>query len=309
MAVEATPPFHNPLERLGHAVREVPAWAGRHWKSLLLIAATGGITGSLYFLHDSGTQKAPVQPNNPVTDTFKPSNPDLNAAVPAIPTETPIPTATASATPEPPKPTATPEPPKPLPEVINNQTVKFVSLSANEVQNMIDAAKQKGEHKISSPEELKNKPALSLVEVKNVRGWSGLALTASQPGIYDIPALEEGKVDELFDKGIPSIMGLADQKTNQILSGVVLPEAKINNQVNFRIQKGDTVIVGQTIATVDYNPNNEIWKNFIKNCKAQGNVGIPENTIALFTTETGKSLTIKSLLTASDGSLVTTSSK
>ena len=115
MAVEATPPFQNPLERIGHTVREVPAWAGRHWKSLALtVAALGGAGYVSIQLARPYTPDTQIKTTVPVSDTLKPADPgsDSEVIIPAIPTPTevtvtPSPTAkpaeTATAVPEPPK--------------------------------------------------------------------------------------------------------------------------------------------------------------------------------------------------------------
>ena len=116
MAVEATPPFQNPLERIGHTVREVPAWAGRHWKSLALtVAALGGAGYVSIQLARPYTPDTQVKTTVPVSDTFKPADPGLDSEVliPAIPT--PTETATPSPTAKPTE-TAIPEPTKAPPK-------------------------------------------------------------------------------------------------------------------------------------------------------------------------------------------------
>lgn len=79
MAHAEVPPFHNPLERLGDTVREIPVWMGRHWKSVLLITAAGGAAGSLYLLNDRGPQNPAVAPTGTSIDlgarTIMPASP------------------------------------------------------------------------------------------------------------------------------------------------------------------------------------------------------------------------------------------
>lgn len=60
MAHAEVPPFLNPLERLGHTVKTVPAWAGRHWKSLSLAVTALGGTGYLLITHSSVSIEPPA---------------------------------------------------------------------------------------------------------------------------------------------------------------------------------------------------------------------------------------------------------
>ena len=116
MAHAEVPPFHNPLERLGETVREIPAWAGRHWKSLTLtLAALGGAGYVSIQLARPYTPDTQVKTTVPVSDTFKPADPGLDSEVliPAIPT--PTETATPSPTAKPTE-TAIPEPTKAPPK-------------------------------------------------------------------------------------------------------------------------------------------------------------------------------------------------
>lgn len=115
---EGAPHFpRTPLPNIRGALR----WAGDNWKQvgLAIAIAAGGIY--LLLAHDKGPQKAPVQPANPATDTFKPANPDpgvgSEVVIPTPPTEVTPAAGGASASPEPP-PTQEPTkaPPTPITE-------------------------------------------------------------------------------------------------------------------------------------------------------------------------------------------------
>ena len=93
MAHVRTPEFPKPYEPVRHLNHGVPAWLGRHWKSLSLVAATlvGGT--SLYLARDSGPQNPPRQPTAAAA-AFKPVEPG-SAGLPPVPTlEAPSPTST-----------------------------------------------------------------------------------------------------------------------------------------------------------------------------------------------------------------------
>lgn len=68
-----TPPFHNPLEKVNHTIREIPVWAHKHWKSLGL--ATVATLGSAYLLANRGeTPENPVvTPASAAGDSFDPN--------------------------------------------------------------------------------------------------------------------------------------------------------------------------------------------------------------------------------------------
>lgn len=102
MAHSRTPEFPKPYEHPGHIGHGIPAWLGRHWKSLSLVAATfiGGV--SLYLAKDNGPQNPPRQPTTSASDPI--NKPDLGIGV-VMPQET----ATSTPPPEPTK-KLTPEP-------------------------------------------------------------------------------------------------------------------------------------------------------------------------------------------------------
>ncbi len=109
----ATTPEHAP--HIPH-LRLPDIRGGFRWandNSLTLGLALAIAAGGTYFIasHD---QKPPIKPTTGVSDTFKPPESEF-VVVPAIPTEIP-PTATASPTPEPPKPTPTEAPLTPTAE-------------------------------------------------------------------------------------------------------------------------------------------------------------------------------------------------
>lgn len=79
MAVEAPlSPLNNPLERLGRTVKAVPAWAGRHWKSLSLAVTALGGGGYLLINHD--LNPASATNNNEVS--LSSSEPPMDNALP-----------------------------------------------------------------------------------------------------------------------------------------------------------------------------------------------------------------------------------
>ena len=139
---------HNPLERLGHRVREIPAWAGRHWKSLALtLAALGGAGYASYLLARPYTPDTQVKTTIPVSDTFNRPDSGLGVIIPVTPTEIP-PTATAPPSPEPtaaptvnPTETATPAPLKEKPTSLTAENFsEFVTtVSQEEFQKLTQA--------------------------------------------------------------------------------------------------------------------------------------------------------------------------
>lgn len=81
MARAEVPPLHNPLERLGHTVRAIPLWAGRHWESLSLAAAAVAGGGYILITHDRGPQNPPVTPNT-TGDTFNRPDSGIDVIIP-----------------------------------------------------------------------------------------------------------------------------------------------------------------------------------------------------------------------------------
>lgn len=205
----------------------------------------------------------PAQATEPTTKAVATST-----ATPEAP-----PTATASPTLGPTEVPPTPEPPKPLPEVINNQTVKFVTLSPPEVQKMIKETKVGNELKFPLPAILQQDG----VEAKIIHTKAGeqvIALTVTKEGIYNLPALFDGTV----------------ARGNRVFPyyDLTLPTS-----TKASAKQGESFTVGRNMYTVEYNegikntPEYQAYRNFAQ----QTYVDLPENTIAVlavFTIDTSQ---------------------
>lgn len=77
-----TPLFHDYLERLGHTVHEIPAWAGRHWKSLSLVVIASAGGGYMLITNGRGPDNPPIQPTASASDTFNRSDSGLDVTIP-----------------------------------------------------------------------------------------------------------------------------------------------------------------------------------------------------------------------------------
>lgn len=73
MARVEIPIFRHPMESLGHALHDTPAWLGRHWKSLTLaLAAIGGGAIAVSQLARPYTPDTQARNTTPTSDPVKP---------------------------------------------------------------------------------------------------------------------------------------------------------------------------------------------------------------------------------------------
>lgn len=180
-----------------------------------------------------------------------------------------IPTFTPEASP-----TATPEV-KPLPEVISNQTVKFVTPPVEEVQKIDDELKSKGEFKINLPEAIKDNN-LSVQEVHAKNGRTLLAVTASREGTYNFPILSGGKIDKVRAGVISNFSSLGVLTSNNEVWFYFFPTPS-----QAFVKEGEIVKIGQEAISTDYNPNTQNGQIFTKFLETQISNNTPHNTVVL----------------------------
>lgn len=223
-------------------------------------------------------------------------------------TSTVISTPEASATPplpEPPTPTASPAPdkPKPLPEVINNQTAKFVIPSLEKVKIMEDEAKAKGEIRLALPDIIKSRN-LSVQEVHAKQGYTWLAITASEKGSYNLPVILEGIVFRA-NAGKPSnFSSFSVRYDNTEVYAYIFPAPG-----KAFLKAGEPAHLGQDAVSIDYDPDSPKGQIFTKFLDTQIGGNVPHNTIALLgrskTNNDGLDLTLnKGLLQTPKGEIV-----
>lgn len=149
---------------------------------------------------------------------------------------------------------------KPLPEIINNETVKFVAPPVEEVQKAFEKARSEGELKVPLPDVVV-KDGISVIEVKNAKtGASVLVISASNEGAYTFPALLDGEISQI----------IAGRRTN--FSGVgINTDSEENNlfcifppTTRSDFKQGQRLVAGQQVIEIDFNPNSQEGQIFIK---------------------------------------------
>lgn len=198
------------------------------------------------------------------------------------------------------------EAPKPLPEVINSQTVEFVSPPAEEVQKAVEEAKAKGEIKIPLPDIVKSE-GISVVEIITRRGEQLFAITSNKEGEYRLPSLSDGKI----------LIMAVSKATNVSALFIVRPDNKSSWGYAFPslatslVKQGDTVKIGQPIVSFTYNPGGIQGQAFIRYLESRY-ANAPKNTIALISLGDGAgrgiNLSKGNVLTTLQGSIVITGS-
>lgn len=245
-------------------IRGAARWGLGHWKPVGLSLAVLVAGAGLAIAHDRGPQTS-VTPTTGVSNTSEPAEP-VGIIIPALPIETPTPAATVSQTPEPTTVPPTPEPPKPLPEVINNQTAKFVTLSPQEIQKMFDESVQKGEPKIPLPDEVVQKDLkVKTIINKNPGLHKEIPLIAfyAEPGqTINMRSLTAGKV--ITARG-SLLQGGSTYNIIEIeSSGGIIVSYAYPSGTKWNVKEGDIISIGRVLFSTTFDPKSKGQEQFEK---------------------------------------------
>lgn len=224
-----------------------------------------------------------------------------------LPSAQPSPEATATQAPsptiEPTKApaTATPDIAKPLPEVINNQTVKFVTPSFIDTNKMFEESVQKGDPKVPVPDQIRSN--LEIVTRKNGSTEILGVITQNGQGI-DMPSLTDGIVTE-----VEGSLTEAGMSYNTIIittkAGVDIAYAYPSG-TGWNVKLNQPISTGEILFSTTYKADSKGQKAFEKAGAGLKGVAVMVN-ITKGQLPLGKG--VRSILTDGNGNVVTVKSK
>lgn len=232
-------------------------------------AAVGSVWKFLEGQRQEGIPSATKTPNPTNTPIPSPTS-ETTATTTQEPSSTAKPKETS--TPEPTKvPAATAETVKPLPDVINNQTARFISLDDEETQTSANKTKT-----IPLPE-IVSEHGYGLQVVHSIDGLSGLAITSNYE-IDDVtiklPVLLKGKVKKVLVGEVANASSIAFQLNDGRVWAYGVPSPASSS-----LQEGKDAGIGQTAISFKYDKTTLGGRNFQNYLKYQF-IDAPPNTIA-----------------------------
>lgn len=183
--------------------------------------------------------------------------------------------------------------PSPLPNVINSQTVNFVSLPESEIITLLN---QQKELKIPLPD---IPSGLSIKEIKSKTGHSMLAIYGQATNL-DLPVLLGGEVLQLLVGKSANYSAIAIKTPDGKLWGYVVPSPARSN-----LKEHDQVKLGQTAISLNYTPGNPNTEDFRKYAQKQY-IDSPSDIVAVITGLNPNGTTVADILRTQEGSVATT---
>lgn len=270
------PHFHNPWERMIQTAHDVRTLIGRN---RLIQAATSaalavGVLGVTTYFINQERGKAPATSTVPAAGAAGPQNntPEQVVSIAAATPESspagspPKPEEKVGTEPNPPDdnpdkgevkapPRETPasnlEPAlKPLPEVINNETVKFVSPAPEIVENMIKDSIERGEPKIPLPKQVKEKNLEVKTLTTKMNKIPVLGFFAKEGQTIDMPALTGGVVIQAEGSLMEAGAGANIIKIKYD-NGLIVTYAYASGS-EWNVKVGERVSIGQRLFSTTY---------------------------------------------------------